>query len=153
MFGAFADATGGGFGPGDDGGAAALGAVEFRLLWALRRLAVMEPLGVARCQAVHVALQREFGEAGLGIEHLLRCWLVGLARVAARRIAVGAPGCPLVTGDELVLLRVLRAPANADAEAALERLAGNAAAASLLPLFVAAADLIAGYGLRPGLQN
>jgi len=121
---------------------AGLPATEQRLLSALRRLALMQPLGAARCQAVHIALQREFGDAGLGLDHLLRCWLVGLSRLAARRLVIGTPACPLLMEDEAVLLGVLRAPDRHGA-AALMRLTGNPDAAALLPLFAAVATLTA----------
>ena len=117
---------------------AALGVVDARLLWSLRHLALMAPIGTARCQTVHIALQRDFGDSGLGIEHLLRCWLVGLARLADRRLAIGTPACPLLTRDESALLAILR---HGD-EAALVALAGPRAA-NLLPLFIAMRTLIA----------
>lgn len=114
---------------------------EARLLWALRRLALMMPLGWARCRMVHVALQQDFGAAGLGIEHLLRCLLVGLARLATRRLALGTPGCAVVTGDEAALLAILVRPEGSDA--ALVALAGPAAM-HLLPLFEALRQLVDG---------
>lgn len=115
----------------------ALGAAEARLLWSLRRLALMQPIGCARCHAVHIALQQEFGDAGLGIEHLLRCWLVGLSRLAVRRLAIGTPACPLLTADEAGLLLVLR-----DGDGSrLVRLTGSEAAAGMAPLFLAVARL------------
>lgn len=118
-------------------------AAEAQLLWAIRRLALMRPIGAARCHAVHIALQQDFGDAGLGIEHLLRCWLVGLSRLATRRLAFGAPACPLLLPDEAALLRVLRAANHDDvARTALVALAGAPAAADLLPLFVAVRALI-----------
>ena len=136
MFGEYAGGEPGWW-PEGHGSVDALGAAEARLLWSLRRLALMQPLGRARCHAVHIALQQEFGDAGLGIEHLLRCWLVGLSRLAVRRLAIGTPACPLLTADEAGLLRVLR---DGDAER-LVRLTGSAAAAAMVPLFVAVAGL------------
>nr|WP_310522240.1 hypothetical protein [Polymorphobacter sp.] len=138
MFGEFGGGESGWW-PEGHGSVDALGAAEARLLWSLRRLALMQPLGRARCHAVHIALQQEFGDAGLGIEHLLRCWLVGLSRLAVRRLAIGAPACSLLTADEAGLLRVLRDP---DAGGViLVRLTGAAAAAGMVPLFVAVAGL------------
>ena len=115
---------------------AGLDANSARLLWSLRRLALMAPLGSARCQAVHVALQRDYGDAGLGIEHLLRCLLVGLAGRAPRRLAIATPGCAILTGDELSMLALFSEPS----PSALVALAG-AAAEALLPLFQALHDL------------
>ena len=116
---------------------AALSPDETQLLWCLRRLAMMAPLGSARCQAVHVALQRNFGDAGMGIEHILRCLLVGLARRASRRLGIATPGCALLTGDEAGLLALFAAPS----PSALVAFAG-ASAAPLLPLCDALRALI-----------
>ncbi|MFZ4688595.1 MAG: hypothetical protein ACOYLS_05110 [Polymorphobacter sp.] len=138
MFGQF-DENGGGFpGPAPHDRVDALGAVDARLLWAIRRLALMQPIGAARCHAVHIALQQDFGDQGLGIEHLLRCILVGLSRSASRRLALGWPGCGLVTPDETMLLALLGGTAG---PTALARLTGTAEAATLLPLFAAVAAL------------
>lgn len=114
-----------------------LAPAESTLLWAMRRMALLQPLGAARCHAVHIALQQDFGDTGLGIEHLLRCCLVGLARVATRRLAIGAPACPMLTADEMVFLGLVRRPD----ERALVGLAGSAGSAALLPLFGALAGL------------
>lgn len=120
-----------------------LGLAEARILWALRRLAVLQPLGAARCRAVHIALQQEFGDAGLGIEHLLRCWLVGLARTARRPLVIGEPACPLLLADEARLLAVLRLAGTGTAAAAtaLATLTGSPAAADLETLFAAVRHL------------
>lgn len=117
----------------DHGSVDDLGIGEARILWAMRRLALLQPLGGARCHAVHIALQQEFGDAGLGIEHLLRCWLVGLARMSRRRLNIGEPACPLVLPDEAALLGVLRSAGERDglAGAALVQMTGSAAAADL----------------------
>lgn len=109
-----------------------LGITDQRLLWALRRLALMQPIGTVRCHAVHIALQQDFGDHGLGIEHLLRCLLVGLSRRADRHLVFGEPACALLLPDEAALLAVLRSDA-CDCEAALAALAGPQAAA-LLPI-------------------
>lgn len=114
-----------------------LAPAESTLLWAMRRMALLQPLGAARCHVVHVALQQDFGDSGLGIEHLLRCCLIGLARAATRRLAIGEPACPMLTADEIMLLGLLRRPD----ERALVGLAGSAGAAALLPLFGALAAL------------
>ena len=125
-------------GPGHHG-VGELPVVEQQLLWALRRMALMQPIGQARCHTVHIALQQEFGDAGLGIEHLLRCWLVGMARMATRQLRLGTPGCPMLTGDESLMLDVVRQPGAA--AGGLERLAGTAAAANLLPIAHAIGEL------------
>lgn len=110
------------------------------LLWAIRRLALLEPLGTARCPMVHIALQQEFGDNGMGIEHLLRCWLVGLARLADRPLRFGTPVCAAPLPDEALLLRILVAP-EAESAVLLIQLAGPGAA-GLLPLAGAVRGLI-----------
>jgi hypothetical protein len=88
---------------------------------------------------VHIALQRDFGDAGLGIEHLLRCLLVGLDRRADRPLRFGTPVCAAPLPDEALLLRILAAP-EPQAAVLLTRLAGPCAA-SLLPLVRAVRSL------------
>jgi hypothetical protein len=116
-----------------------LAPMEARLLWAVRRLALMQPIGAARCHAVHIALQQEFGDAGMGVEHLLRCIMVGLSRCSTRYLSIGAPGCGLLTGDEAVLLALLGGRAGQDALAAMT---GAHEAARLVPLFAGVAALV-----------
>jgi hypothetical protein len=111
-----------------------------RMLWALRRLALMQPIGAARCHTVHIALQQDFGEHGLGIEHLLRCLLVGLSRRADRHLVFGEPGCAMLLPDEAALLVALNY-GESDGEAALAALAGPQAA-TLLPLVDALNNMI-----------
>ena len=77
---------------------------ELLLLWSLRRMAVAWP----RCHAVHIALQQAYGDNGLGVEHLIRCWLERLTLRATRRLVIGEPGCALVLRDEATLLLALR---------------------------------------------
>lgn len=113
---------------------------DARLLWAIRRLALLQPIGAARCPMVHIALQRDFGDAGMGIEHLLRCLLVGLARVADRPLRFGTPVCATPLPDEALLLRILAAP-EPQAAVLLGRLAGPRAA-PLLPLVAAVRELV-----------
>lgn len=117
----------------------ALDPVEARLLWALRRLALMQPIGAARCHAVHIALQQDFGEAGQGIEHLLRCILVGLSRIATRRLVIGEPGCGIVMTDEARLLALMRGTAGREK---LRAMANTDDAARLMPLFRAVSALV-----------
>lgn len=105
---------------------------EALLLWSLRRMVIAWP----RCHAVHAALHRRYGDDALGVEHLLRCWLTGIARHAARPLRLGNPACALILPDERTLLRALRA----GGEDALIGLCGPTAAA-LRPLTVALAAL------------
>ena len=116
----------------------ALPAGEAMLVWGLRRLALLRPIGQARCHALHIALQQSAGGDGLGIEHLLRCLLVGLARCTDRPIGLAQPSCPLLTPDEVLLLTALRAGSGAG----LARLAGPRAAA-LAPLLAALRPMLA----------
>ncbi len=121
-----------------------LAPVDQLLLWCLRRLALLGAPGRARCHAAHIALQRSFGADGLGVEHLLRCWLVGLARSATRPLDLGTPGCPWLSGDEAVLLATLHAAG--DARRARRLLAGiGPTAPALAPLFTAMAQLVANH--------
>lgn len=103
----FVDHGGFGFpgGSGSDGGDTA---TEQELLWCLRRLALARPLGAGRDAHVHIALQRRFGDQGLGVEHLLRCLVVGLAQRAVRAISLHRPCCVLRSDDEWRLLLALR---------------------------------------------
>nr|WP_295664006.1 hypothetical protein [Polymorphobacter sp.] len=107
--------------PGDEG----------LILWSLRRMVVAWP----RCHTVQVALHVRYGDDGLAIEHLLRCWLLGLSNHARRRLVIGDPNCAMLLADEGVLLFVLR-PATPEVAAgqALVDLTGNPCAACLLPL-------------------
>jgi hypothetical protein len=118
---------------------AALPAGEAMLIWGLRRLALLRPIGSARCHALHIALHQGYGDAGLGIEHLLRCLLVGLARRTDRPLGLGQPACPLLTRDEVLLLAAF----TGDPGPGLARLAGPQAAA-LAPLL---------RSLKPMLKN
>ena len=107
---------------------------EALLLWSLRRLVVAWP----RCHAVHAALHMRYGDAALGVEHLLRCWLDAVSQRAQRRLAIGAPTSALVLADEALMLLVLRpATPAAIAAASLAALTGDSEAAHLLPLAAA----------------
>lgn len=117
----------------------ALGATDARLLWALRRLAIMQPIGAARCHAVHIALHQDFGEAGMGVEHVLRCIVVGLARTATRQLVIGEPGCAIVMADEATLLALMEGTTG---HAALIAMAGTKDAVRLMPLFQAVSALL-----------
>jgi hypothetical protein len=111
------------------------------LLWSLRRMVIAWP----RCHTVHAALHVRYGDTALGIEHLLRCWLLGVSRHARRQLVIGDPNCALLLGDEPALLAILdRAAASGDAATALVALTGNPCAGCLLPLvdsLVLAAEL------------
>jgi hypothetical protein len=112
-------------------------AADACLLWCLRRL-VQIPPGTTRCPMVHITLQRQFGDAGLGIEHLLRCLVMGLAMHSSRRLAFGLPGCPLRTDDEIALLALITDGDFAPYETAAALAGvGGAAAAVLQPLVAA----------------
>ena len=142
MFGNFGKNGGAGWPGRRDSDDETLTATESRLLWAMRRMALLQPLGQARCHAVHIALGQDFGEAGMGIEHLLRCWLVGLSRCAVRCVVIGEPANPMVLPDEARLLRALRLAGNSDAAIAmLAPLAGTDGATGLLPLLSAISAL------------
>ncbi|WP_426169301.1 hypothetical protein [Sandarakinorhabdus sp. DWP1-3-1] len=144
--------------PARRGGVEALPPDEQRLLWALRRLALMQPLGGARCHAVHVALQQDYGDAGQGLEHLLRCLLFGLSRFAPRRLAIGAPACPILTEDEAQLLLALRLAGGDEtaAIAALVPLAGVAGAGRLVSFLATVGELVTNSharGLSKSVQD
>jgi hypothetical protein len=104
---------------------------EGLILWSLRRMVVAWP----RCHTVHVALQMRYGDDGLAIEHLLRCWLDGVSRHARRRLVIGDPNCTLLLADEGALLFALRpgTPTTAAGQA-LIALTGNPCADCLVPL-------------------
>ncbi len=106
------------------------------LLWSLRRLVVAWP----RCHTVHAALHMRFGDAASGVEHLLRCLLVGIARHSRRGLTVGDPNCAVVLPDETDLLTAIRPGATRAAEAALARLTDDPGAMCLLPLAALLAD-------------
>ncbi len=89
------------------GDPAGLTPVQRELLWCLRRLAMMRPLGQARDAQVHAFLQQGFGEAGLGLEHHLRCLIIGLARRAQRPIRLYMPCHEALAADEQRLLLAL----------------------------------------------
>ena len=111
---------------------------EALLLWSVRRMVVAWP----RCHAVHAALHRRFGDDALGVEHMLRCLLIGLARHATRPLRLGDPACALLLPDEALLLLALRNSGDpARAGTAIEALSGAPAAACLLPITVALAAL------------
>ena len=109
---------------------AALPAGEAMLIWGLRRLALLRPIGSARCHALHIALHRACGDEGLGIEHLLRCLLVGLARRTDRPLGFGQPACPLLTRDEILLLAAYAGDPGLGPGAARRAAGGGAGAAA-----------------------
>jgi hypothetical protein len=135
-------AGGGGAGP-QPRRARSLAPVERQLLWSLRHIAQMRPIGSARSHSAHAALQRDFADAGLVIEHLLRCWLFGLAQRSATLLRFNEPACPLLSDDEARLFGVLRAAADEPARAALLLAGFGTAAPALLPLFVAVVAAVA----------
>ncbi len=111
------------------------------LIWGLRRTAMLRPLGQGRDAHVHLVLQRRFGDGGLGLEHLLRCLVVGLARRAVRPIRLNPPCKAAVSPDEWRLLTALAdAGRPARVAAVLAPLAGSRGA-ELAPLLHAIAAL------------
>ena len=107
--------------PGDEG----------LILWSMRRMVVAWP----RCHAVHAALHARYGDDGLGIEHLLRCWLTGVSRHARRQLVIGDPLCGLLMADEGAMLFILRSSTPAPARTVtIEALTGNPCSPCLMPL-------------------
>ncbi len=104
---------------------------EALLLWSIRRIVVAWP----RSHVVQAALHSRYGDAGLGVEHLIRCLLVGVSRHTSRQLIVGDPNCTLVIGDEPALLMIIRLPESA--ASALIALTGNPCADCLAPLAAA----------------
>lgn len=126
-------------GPARRGSWTELPADEALILWSMRRMIVAWP----RCRAVEIALHRRWGDDGLGVEHLLRCWLSALAGHAAHPLTVGDPACALLLPDEGAMLFVLRyADKPERARPALAALCGSEGAAVLLPLAAALGGFI-----------
>lgn len=112
------------------------------LIWCLRRTAMLRPLGRGRDAHVHLLLQRRFGDAGLGLEHLLRCLIIGLAQRAKRPISLHRPCQPGISPDEWRLLTALAdAGRPARVAAVLAPLAGSRAG-ELQPLLAGIAALL-----------
>lgn len=84
----------------------ALPADEALMLWTLRRLVVAWP----GAPAVTAALHHRWGDDGLGVLQLLRCWLTGVGRQARRPLTIGDPACALLLPDESAMLAALRDP-------------------------------------------
>lgn len=133
---------GGPSGPSRRDDPAGLTCVQRELLWCLRRLAMVRPLGSARDAHVHALLQQRFGEAGLGLEHLLRCLMVGLAQRAVRPVRLHMPCHGAVAEDEQrLLLAMADAPRAARVAAVLAPLAGSRGG-ELAPLLAGIAGLL-----------
>ncbi len=117
----------------------ALDANESLLLWSIRHMAVAWP----RCHSVHIALQQAYGCDGMGVEHLLRCWLTALSQRSVRRLTIGEPACSMLLPDEATLLMILRRAGNGsgEASAALATLTGAAATHELEDLAAMLASL------------
>jgi hypothetical protein len=88
---------------------AGAGTRGFRAGPASSRLGMVRPLGSARDSHVHALLQQRFGETGLGLEHHLRCLIVGLAQRAVRPIRLHLPCHGALADDEQRLLLALGA--------------------------------------------
>ncbi|WP_310475269.1 hypothetical protein [Sandarakinorhabdus sp.] len=123
---------------------AGLTPVQRDLLWCLRRLAMVRPLGSARDAYVHALLQQRFGEVGLGLEHHLRCLIVGLAQRAVRPIRLHLPCHGALADDEQRLLLALGESSHpARVAAVLAPLAGSRGA-ELAPLLAGITGLLPG---------
>ena len=120
--------------PRDDGRATSGG--EALLLWSIRHMAMAWP----RCYVVHVALQQAYGCDGLGVEHMIRCWLVGLSRRSGRRLTFAPPASAMPTADEQAMLASLRHAGDGTGRCAAA-LAPDAAG-DLEPLLAALAALL-----------
>ncbi|OYQ29306.1 hypothetical protein CHU93_08190 [Sandarakinorhabdus cyanobacteriorum] len=112
------------------------------LLWCLRRTAMLRPLGQGRDAHVHLLLQRGFGDGGLGLEHLLRCLVVGLARRATRPIHLHQPCRPQISDDEWRLLTGLAEAARPDRVAAVLAPLVGSRGAELAPVLAGIAALL-----------
>lgn len=121
-----------------------LSAVERDLLWCLRRQAMLRPLGSARDAQVHALLQRRFGDVGLGLEHLLRCLVVGLARRAVRPVRLNLPCRDAISEDERRLLWALASVDRPARVAALLAPIAGTRGAELTPLLAGMAALLHG---------
>lgn len=121
---------------------AGLTRAQREILWCLRRLAMLRPLGSARDAHVHALLQQRFGEVGLGLEHHLRCLIVGLARRAQRPIRLHVP-ChgPLAPDEQRLLLALAESRRPARVAAVLAPLAGSRGS-ELQPLLAGIAALL-----------
>jgi hypothetical protein len=133
---------GGPFGPPRRSDPAGLGATRREILWCLRRLAMVRPLGSARDAHVHALLQRRFGDQGLGLEHLLRCLIVGLAQRAVRPVRLLLPCHALVADDEQRLLLALADAARPARVAALLAPVAGSRGGELAPLLAGIAGLL-----------
>jgi hypothetical protein len=91
------------------------------LLAAVRHMIIAWP----RSPAAHAMLIDRYGGGGGGIEHLLRCLLVGIGRTTRRRPAFGSPCCALVLPDEAELLDSIGLDGAEPDPSALARLTGN----------------------------
>jgi hypothetical protein len=94
------------------------------LLAAVRHMIIAWP----RSPAAHAMLIDRYGAGAGGIEHLLRCLLVGIGRTTRRRPAFGSPCCALLLPDEAELLDAIGLDGAEPDPSALVRLAGNPAA-------------------------
>lgn len=121
---------------------AGLTGAQRELLWCLRRLAMLRPLGTARDAHVHALLQQRFGEQGLGLEHHLRCLIVGLARRAQRPIRLHLPCHGALAPDEQRLLLALREAGRPPRVAAVLAPIAGSRGGELAPLLAGIAALL-----------
>jgi hypothetical protein len=121
---------------------AGLTRTQRELLWCLRRLAMVRPLGSARDAHVHALLQQRFGEAGLGLEHHLRCLIVGLAQRAMRPIRLHLPCHAVLAADEQRLLLALADAGRPHGVAAVLAPMAGSRGGELAPLLAGIAALL-----------
>lgn len=121
-----------------------LSAVQYDLLWCLRRQAMLRPLGSARDAQVHALLQRQFGDVGLGLEHLLRCLIVAVARRAVRPVRLHLPCRAAISDDERRLLWALASVHRPARVAALLAPIAGTRGHELIPLLAGISALLPG---------
>ena len=91
-------------------------------------------VGWPRSPIAHALLIDRYGDAGVGIEHLLRCLLVGIGRLSQRKLTVGAPCSAFLLPDETALLDAIGGDGAQPDPSALVRLTGTAKGAQLAPI-------------------
>lgn len=112
------------------------------LLWCLRRTAMHAPGCMGRDPHVHLLLQRRFGDGGLGLEHLLRCLVMGLAQRATRPIRLNRPCRAPVSPDEWRLLTALADAGRPQRVAAVLAPLTGSRGGELAPLLAGIASLL-----------
>jgi hypothetical protein len=115
---------------------------ERTLLWAMRHMLLCWPT----CGSTRAALHRDFGDAGVAVEHLLRCLVTGIGMHARRPLSIGDPACAALLPDEAAILFCVRTAADEArwpaARIVLADLCDNRKAVTLLPLAAHLADVV-----------